>query len=36
MATTMLFVAYMIWKRILFTDENMAAKHHHRVSEETH
>lgn len=36
MATTMLFAAYVIRRRALFTDEDLAAKHHIRVSEETH
>lgn len=36
MVTTILFVAYVIWRRALFTDEDQATKHHHRVSEETH
>ena len=35
MATTMLFVAYVIWRRALFTDEDLAAKHHTPVSEES-
>ncbi len=36
MATTMLFVAYVIWRRALFTGEDQAAKHHNTVSEEIH
>jgi hypothetical protein len=36
MATTILFAAYVIWRRALFTDEEPATKHHTRVSEETH
>ena len=36
MATTLLFAAYMIWRRALFTDEDPTTKHHTRVSEETH
>lgn len=36
MATTMLFAAYVIRRRALFTDEDLAAKHHILVSEETH
>ena len=36
MATTMLFVAYVIWNRTLFSDEDLAAKHHTPVSEELH
>lgn len=36
MATTMLFAAYVIRRRALFTDEDLAPKHHIRVSEETH
>jgi len=35
MATTMLFVAYVIRRRALFTDEDPAAKHHTPVSEES-
>ncbi|MBU6479744.1 MAG: hypothetical protein KGS09_04250 [Nitrospirae bacterium] len=36
MATTMLFVAYVIWRRALFTDEDSAAKHHTPISEDSH
>ena len=36
MATTLLFAAYVIRRRALFTDEDLAPKHHTRVSEETH
>ena len=36
MATTLLFAAYVIRRRALFTDEDLAPKHHIRVSEETH
>ena len=36
MATTMLFVAYVTWRRALFTDEKPAAKHHTPASEGSH
>ena len=35
-ATTRLFVAYVIWGRALFTNADLAATQHHRVSKETH
>lgn len=36
MATTLLFVAYVIRRRALFTDEDPSAARHPTVSEETH
>jgi len=36
MATTLLFVAYVIRRRALFTDEDPSAERHPTVSEETH
>ena len=35
-ATTMLFVAYVMWNRTHFSDDDLAAKNHTPVSEEFH